>query len=90
MPYANKEDRNARDRELYRIKRDAHPWVVYKLTDNYVGITKYLRVRMNEHKKQGNPVENYKVLWKFNRPEPAIIVEAIYHWLGYKGCKYGR
>lgn len=90
MPHKKGKTRREYDRQYYRKKRAEGKWTVYKLKDGYVGISKYVERRMKEHRNQGNDTEGYKVIAKFKRPEPAIIVEAIYHWMGYKGCAYGK
>ena len=89
MPHKKGETRRKYDREYYKRKRAESKWIVYKIED-YVGMTKYWKKRMDEHRKQGRDTTKAKPLFKFNRPEPATIVEAIYHWMGYKGCPYGK
>lgn len=90
MGHRSDEDRRSYDREYYRRRRANQKWIVYKLKGyDYVGITKDPKKRMPEHAKHGRPTE-YRVIMKFNRPEPAIMLEALLHWFGYKGCQYGK
>ena len=88
MGRINKESRNAYDRDYYH--RTKHGWVVYKLEDGTVGITQHMRKRLDRYRYEKKYKGKMKKLWEFKQPFPAIIVEAIYHWLGYKGCAYER
>ena len=88
MPYKNKEDQNKAYRKWYAKQK--HKWTVYKLDDGTVGISQSLKKRMQRYKYEKGYTGGHKILWKFNRPEPAIIVEALYHWMGYKGCAYAK
>ena len=90
MPHKKGETRRKYDREYYKKNRAESKWCVYKLKDGYVGITKGVRVRMNEHRQTGRDTDGYKILFKSKRPEPCIIVEAFLHWIGYDGCQYNR
>ena len=92
MPFKSKEDQREYDRRYYRERLKGR-WKVYLVVSKrYVGITSTtIKKRMYAHKRDhGWTDEKIKVLASFKRPEPAIILEALLHWFGYKGCEYGK
>ena len=63
--------------------------VVYKLSNNYVGSTNNLYLRMAKHKSVGNPVDNYEVLFASYDKAEANKVERYCHSIGFNGISGG-
>ena len=80
---------------LYKSKYEANRAnnldyrVVYKLSNNYVGSTNNLYLRMAKHKSVGNPVDNYEVLFASYDKAEANKVERHYHSIGFNGRSGG-
>ena len=84
-----KECRNKQKREWNSKKKQETKWVVYILPEeHYAGISNNLYKRIANHAHSGKDVKNWYIYAEFDRPELAIIIEAILHLQGYKGCAY--
>lgn len=64
-------------------------WIVYILPrEHYAGISNNITRRISNHACNGKNVTDWFVYAEFDKPEKAIIVEAVLHLSGYKGCSF--
>lgn len=79
-------------RRLRSIKRNERKfWYVYYLPEeHYIGVSKGIKDRMHRHKKLGKITDNYEIIYKHEHPAACLMVEALFHFIGYNGCQYDR
>lgn len=81
--------RNEQKREWDKKKKEETKWVVYILPkENYAGISNNLYKRIANHASSGKIVTDWYIYDEFDKPELAIICEALLHLQGYNGCMY--
>ena len=100
MPFKNKEDRSAwqknwylankkeiaaRDKARYEAKKDGLYTIYLLPEENYVGMTSHLHSRLINHKKSGRDISDVEILGKYKTKKMARYVEAMYHDEGYNG-----
>ena len=79
---ANKE----KAKKEYLSNIDSMYTVYYLLEEHYVGMTKSLKYRLNQHKNKNNRhVEDVEVIGKYKTKAEATRVEAALHSMGYLG-----
>ena len=85
-----RECRNKKRRE-YSSKQRKKGWDVYILPkENYAGLSNDVRHRIQNHKADGKNTEGWHIFANFDKPELAIIQEALLHLQGYKGCAFKK
>ena len=71
--------------------RRNYDWDVYLIPfENYVGISSNVTERISTHKRSGKDVSNWIVINTFDNVYDAIVLEALLHKSGYKGCQYDK
>lgn len=62
--------------------------VYYLPEHNYVGMTKHIKGRMQNHRKKGKTTEGYKIIGTYDTAIEAHYVETKMHLEGYEGFHY--
>ena len=76
---------NKKKLEWFQNKKDGYHRVYILENDNYAGVTDSIYTRMNNHKRDGRDVSNYRVLYKTKDRDEAEELEELLHDMGYKG-----
>jgi len=85
--YNSKSENKARRRQIILDEQGGLTAVYYLKEEHYVGVTKNLRLRMNEHRSGSNRhVEDVEVLGMFETREEGLAFEAKLHSMGYNGA----
>jgi hypothetical protein len=71
-------------------KRDLFYSVYFLPNENYVGYTNNLKSRMNDHKKNGKDITDFKIIGKYDTAVKAHLVETLFHFIGLEGFHQGN
>ena len=83
--------RNTYKKAYHTKKKSETGWIVYILPEeNYAGISGRIDKRISNHSHGGKNTTNWYIHSEHERPEHAIIAEALLHLDGYKGCTYKK
>lgn len=82
--------RRKEDPNSYYYKRvNSKVYYLYLLVnEGYVGITKSINQRQNQHRLTGKDSSEMQIIDYFDNPYDALIEEAYLHKLGFRGCQY--
>ena len=71
-------------------KKDGEWYVYYLPEEHYVGVTSLIEDRIKVHQRQGNIIDGYEIIAKYNHPALALMVEALFHYCDYNGCALNK
>lgn len=82
--------RRKKDPNSFYYKRvNSKTYYLYLLiNENYVGVTKCLEQRKQQHLLNSKDATELQVIAEFDNPYDALMEEAYLHKLGFKGCQY--
>lgn len=85
-----RECRNQARRE-HSARQRAKGWDVYILPEeNYAGLSNNVKHRIHNHNADGKNTKGWYIHGNYDKPELAIIAEALLHLQGYEGCVYKK
>lgn len=73
------------------ITKSAHNGIYYLYylpEEHYIGITNQVPRRMVQHKYQGKITTDYEIIMEHTNPLYLSLMEALMHYIGYRGSHY--